>query len=197
MSFGSDNDFPPLADFYLNQILGFQDVNDIKNRTARLRDAFQRQHGWDDNTVGDTLWNIAWPNWDLGDHVGTIGVAGHTTFVGDGNGLTNLNLSVSSMKNSTLVLNGFINITVTSFWAFTIVISVGDLGNHGFYWIGIRAENVINPTQGAIQLRHSNVGHEVTIGGTVRQILYLDGAGPGIGAGSMNLYYKVYKIDET
>ena len=88
MSLGSDNDFPALADFYLNQILGFQDVNDMKSRSGRLRDAFQRQHGWDDNTVGDIPWNIAWPDWNLGDHVGDIGVPGETTYYGDGSHLT-------------------------------------------------------------------------------------------------------------
>lgn len=93
MSTGSDFNFALVANFAINQILGFQDVNADQDRAARLRDAFEEEHAWDDDTVGDTAWNTANPNFNIGQHTGNIGVAtgtGQTIYYGDGSNILNI-----------------------------------------------------------------------------------------------------------
>lgn len=93
MSQGSDSLYTRQSRFTLNQLFGYQDADEMRENMNRLRDAFADQHAWgsaSDEQLDNVEWALAYPNWDLGAHVGDIGVAGYTNFIGDGSQIVNL-----------------------------------------------------------------------------------------------------------
>jgi len=195
MSLGSNYDFANLSDFTLNQILGYQDVNDIKSKADRLRDAFQRQHAWDDNTVGDAAWTISYPNWNLGDHVGNIGVAGQTTFYGDGTNLSGVGSSVSGMKGATVVASSSFAIggtTGTSFINLTSALA------YRYHWASVitvpTALTASAPCDADYKMSFYGQNDPFGVQTVFWHRLRIDWNGYIAGG---TVFYKVYRIDET
>ena len=93
---GSDYLFTEINDFILNQLLGYQDVNEQKDGINRLEAAFASQHLWDRDS-DDATWAgnhsvdpSAGPTRDMGNHGGDIGIADgddQTVYYGDGRNL--------------------------------------------------------------------------------------------------------------
>ena len=182
MAIGSDNDFPALADFVLNQILGYQDVNDMKSRSARLRDAFNRAHAWNDNAVGNVAWDASAESHastvDLGQHSGNIGVAagtGKTVYFGDGSNLTGLAGVVDSHFASTAV-------AANPFWIFT--------WNLQTRFLEIKASATVYRNLGGGNFYYSN-----TIGAYVFRVV--DGVIRGSGIGNDSGNYLGYSLNKV
>ena len=92
MSVATDELFTFMSDFYLNQLLGYQDMNELKEGLNRLEAAIADQHAWDRGSnnaawAGDHADPASGPAWDLGSHAGHIGIdsgVGQTVYWGDG-----------------------------------------------------------------------------------------------------------------